>query len=208
MRSKQNGLTSNSRKRKLAPLLESTFLDALVAPSSAPATATVSSDNDDMLQLTNGAVQALHDCQEEFVAHLTRHLKDVTTTTTNGNGKKDKDDDNDNQEETKRRVHVNPRHVEEAMRAMGLHAIFEDAQRLSCSQNNEQQQQEEEYYADDQGHADTKKAAQTTKSKPANNPPSKKRPKKKSKIITAEMEAEQERLLQASREKILDTQTK
>ena len=179
MLSSHSGATSNSRKRKLAPLLEPSFLQALLVSSHPP---TVSSPP--ALEVTNGAIQALHDCQETFVVQLTRQLKDASSR--NDGGADDADTD------TKRTVHVLPRHVQEAMTAMGMEDILKEALASLHHQDKETEDDDETLGA--VGKADG--------SLPKKRPP-KKRKKKKPVTITAEMEAEQERLFQVSRDKIL-----
>ena len=171
MLSSHSGGTSNSRKRKLAPLLEPSFLQALLVSSHPTA---VSSPPPTVF--TNGAIQALHDCQEAFVAQLTRQLKDASSMKVGG-----ADDANT---DTKRTVHVLPRHVQEAMIAMGMQDILEEA--LASLQHQDEAMEDDDA-------VDAIGKASLPKKRPSN--------KKKRVTITAEMEAEQERLFQASRDK-------
>jgi hypothetical protein len=160
-----------TRKRKLAVILDPAFLRALMVSDGTTTTEAVQ-----MLQLTNGAVQALHDCQESFVHELTRELKTLTH-----HGKNDSD-------EKQTQKNVNPSHVEAALRSMGLNDVLEEAKLyLRHKQEQEHQQQADE---DEEGKHDNE--GRTTKKK------SRKKPTKSKLVFTEEMEAEQERLLQAS----------
>jgi hypothetical protein len=155
-----------SRKRKLAAIMDPAFLRALIVPDRA-------TDGVPMLQLTNGALQALHDCQESFIQELTRELKTLRR------GKSELDE---NQTQT-----VNPCHVEAAMRAMGLDDVLEQA-KLYLNHKQEQEHQGEQ-----QQGVDDNTTGQTAKKKK-----SRKKPTKSKQPFTEEMQAEQERLLQAS----------
>ena len=110
--------------------------------------------------------------QEEFVAQLTHHLAEALNKDKIGGR-----DDNDDQGKRKIRW-VQPHHVEAAMTAMGLSDVLEEA--LECIQQLEDEEETE-------AHEDE--------------PPKKKRKKKKKGEFSAEMIAEQERLLAASRQK-------
>ena len=169
--SNKNGTTNPRRKRKLAPLLEPTFLQVLAShPPSA-----VSSPK--ALGLTNDTLQALHDCQETFVAQLTRHLK---TASSSNDGREGLDDD------TKRTVHVLPRRVQEAMTAMRMQDVWDQASSL--------QQQPQDEATNGEGKASLSKQRQQQLLQ-------KRKKKMKPMAMTVEMEAEQERLFQASRDR-------
>ena len=158
----------NGRKqRKTAPLLDPEFLKALAEDT--PNTT---------LQLTTGGVNALHDCQEEFISQLTHHLAEAL--------KKDKTgvkQENDNGNEGgKRRIRwVQPQHVEAAMTAMGLTDILEEARESILQLEDNEQEAELEG-----GPAKKKRKKKTWKKKEE---------------FSAEMLAEQERLLAAALQK-------
>jgi hypothetical protein len=146
--------------------MDPAFLHALIVPDR-------TTGGVPMMQLTNGALQALHDCQDSFVQELTRELKTLSR------GKNDLDE---NQTHT-----VNPCHVEAAMRAMGLDDVLEEA-KLYLNH-----QQEQEHLGEQQQGEDHNSKGQTAKKKK-----SRKKPTKSQQQFTEEMQAEQERLLQAS----------
>lgn len=161
--------TGTRKQRKVAPLLEAGFLEAVINDTSPDATTTT------VLQLTNGAANVLHDCQEEFVAQLTHHLAEALKSDAKGV----------EEEEDKRKIRwVQPKHVQAAMTAMGLSDILKEA--MECIE------QEEETDVPNNNNDNDEE------------PPKKKRRKKtwkKKEVFSAEMIAEQERLLAASLQK-------
>ena len=191
---------TSSQKRKLGRHLESNFLDALAASPDNTAAATQNDTTScpaSSIQLTNGAVQALHDCQEEFVACLTGYLRVATRNASEHDGSHTYSNDADgiSDNETKRRVHVTPHHVAEATKVMGLHDLLDTAQ---CILLDDLGKGDEGDNAGDQPTTTiTKKGSASNSKKPAVSA-SRKGTKAKSKHVTPEMETEQERLLQAS----------